>query len=247
MTDISLPRFPPPLAGRDILPPREFAARMRQNVLAAFSERAFEDEVLSRRLFGREQLTLNRPAAIRHVLIDNAENYRRSAATVRLLYPIVGRGLFLAEGEDWREQRRTVAPSFAPRTLPMLARHVAAVAGELATTLAAEQGEVDLLDYMHRLAIEVAGRAMFSLEMDEFAPRMRDMLRQYGERLARPSALDILLPSWLPAPQDLARWRFRRASSPSAGPSAALFSSLWRPLSAPGARARKFENVDADR
>ncbi len=197
MTDISLPRFPPPLAGRDVLPPREFAARMRQNVLAAFSERAFEDEVLSRRLFGREQLTLNRPAAIRQVLIDNAENYRRSAATVRLLYPIVGRGLFLAEGEDWREQRRTVAPSFAPRTLPMLARHVAAVAGELATTLAAEQGEVDLLDYMQ-------------LEMDEFAPRMRDMLRQYGERLARPSALDILLPSWLPAPQDLARWRFRR-------------------------------------
>jgi unspecific monooxygenase len=183
---------------------------MRQNVLAAFSERAFEDEVLSRRLFGREQLTLNRPGAIRHVLIDNAENYRRSAATVRLLYPIVGRGLFLAEGEDWREQRRTVAPSFAPRTLPMLARHVAGVAGELATTLAAEQGEVDLLDYMHRLAIEVAGRAMFSLEMDAFAPRMRDMLRQYGERLARPSALDILLPSWLPAPQDLARWRFRR-------------------------------------
>jgi unspecific monooxygenase len=159
--------------------------------------------VLSRRLFGREQLTLNRPAAIRHVLIDNAENYRRSAATVRLLYPIVGRGLFLAEGEDWREQRRSVAPS--------LARHVAGVADELAADLAAPPGgEVDLLDKMHRLAIEVAGRAMFSLEMDAFAPRMRAMLRDYGERLARPSALDILLPAWLPAPQDVARWRFRR-------------------------------------
>jgi len=211
MTDVALPRFPPPLAGADILPPREFAARMRQNVLAAFSERAFEEEVLSRRLFGREQLTLNRPAAIRHVLIDNAENYRRSAATVRLLYPIVGRGLFLAEGEDWREQRRSVAPSFAPRTLPLLARHVAGVADELAADLAAAaDGEVDLLDKMHRLAIEVAGRAMFSLEMDAFAPRMRAMLRDYGEHLARPSALDILLPAWLPAPQDFARWRFRR-------------------------------------
>src|SRR5436190_1834974 len=139
MTDISLPRFPPPLADRDLLLPREFAARMRQNVLAAFSERAFTEEVLSRRLFGREQITLNRPAAIRHVLVDNAENYRRTAATVRLLYPIVGRGLFLAEGEDWREQRRSVAPSFAPRTV-----------------------------------------------------------------------LDILLPAWLPAPQDFARWQFRR-------------------------------------
>jgi len=210
MSDLSLPRFPPPLAERDQLPPREIAAVMRQNVLAAFSERAFTEDVLSRRLFGREQITLNRPAAIRHVLIDNAENYGRTAATVRLLYPIVGRGLFLAEGEDWREQRRTVAPSFAPRTVPTVARHVAGVAEELAADLAAKLGEVDLADKMHELAIEVAGRAMFSLEMGEFAPRMRDMLADYGERLAQPSALDILLPAWLPAPRDFARWRFRR-------------------------------------
>src|SRR5437764_3187881 len=210
MSDLSLPRFPPPLAERDQLPPREIAAVMRQNVLAAFSERAFTEDVLSRRLFGREQITLNRPAAIRHVLIDNAENYGRTAATVRLLYPIVGRGLFLAEGEDWREQRRTVAPSFAPRTVPTVARHVAGVAEELAADLAAKLGEVDLADKMHELAIEVAGRAMFSLEMGEFAPRMRDMLADYGERLAQPSALDILLPAWLPAPRDFARRRFRR-------------------------------------
>ena len=207
---VAPPLFPPPIAGREPLPAPEFAARMRRNVLAAFSERAFTEEVLSRRLFGRAQLTVNLPAAIRHVLIDNAENYTRSAATIRLLYPIVGRGLFLAEGEDWREQRRTVAPSFAPRTLPMLARHVGAVADELVATLAAEPGEIHLLDHMHRLAIEVAGRAMFSLEMAGFAPRMRAMLREYGERLARPSLLDIMLPAALPAPQDFARWRFRR-------------------------------------
>src|SRR5438477_13210329 len=111
MSDLSLPRFPPPLAERDQLPPREIAAVMRQNVLAAFSERAFTEEVLERRLFGRVQLTLNRPAAIRHVLIDNAENYTRTSATRRLVYPIAGRGLLLAEGEEWRVQRRNVAPS----------------------------------------------------------------------------------------------------------------------------------------
>ena len=202
--------FPAPTAGPKPLAPQDFATQMRTNVLAAFSERAFEEEVSSRRLFGRVQLTLNRPEAIRHVLIDNAENYGRSRATIRLLYPIVGYGLFLAEGEDWRVQRRTVAPSFAPRTLPMLARQVGAVADELVATLAAERDEVDLLDHMHRLAIEVAGRAMFSLEMGGFAPRMRAMLREYGERLARPSLLDIMLPPAVPAPQDFGRWRFRR-------------------------------------
>ena len=106
--------FPPPLASRDSLPPREFASQMRRNVLAAFSARAFEDEVLSRRLFGRVQLTLNCPEAIRHVLIDNAENYGRTVATVRLLYPIVGCGLFLAEGEDWKIHRLISVPRAPP-------------------------------------------------------------------------------------------------------------------------------------
>jgi cytochrome P450 len=212
LTEKNAPSFPPPLVGREPLPPREFAARMRGNALEGFSDRAFEEEVLAARLFGRVQLTLNRPAAIRHVLIDNPENYARSAATIRLLYPIIGRGLFLAEGEDWRIQRRTVAPAFAPRTVPMVARHVGAVADEFVATLAAETaGEVNLLNHMHRLAIAVAGRAMFSLEMGEFAPRMRRMLREYGEGgLAQPSVLDIMLPAWLPAPKDFARWRFRR-------------------------------------
>src|SRR5439155_23086660 len=103
-----------------------------------------------------------------------------------------------------------VAPSLAPRTLPLLARHVAGVADALVATLAAERGEVDFLEHMHQLAIEVAGRAMFSLAMDAFGPRMREMLRDYGERLAQAGVLDILLPPFVPAPLDFARWRFRR-------------------------------------
>ena len=193
VSDITLPRFPPPSAGREVLPAREYAALMRQNVLAAFSERAFTEEVLERRLFGRVQLTLNRPAAIRHVLIDNAENYARTSATRRLLYPIAGRGLLLDACD-------TVTKF----------NNVAAATGELAADLAAEPGEVDLLEHMHRLAIEIAGRAMFSLEMDAFAPRMRAMLHDYGERLAQPSPFEILLPAWIPTPGDVARWRFRR-------------------------------------
>jgi hypothetical protein len=53
--------FPPPLAGRDSLPPGEFASQMRRNVLAAFTARAFEDEVLSRRLFWSRPADLELP------------------------------------------------------------------------------------------------------------------------------------------------------------------------------------------
>src|SRR5437868_14069942 len=157
MTDISLPRFPPPSAGREVLPAREYAALMRQNVLAAFSERAFTEEVLERRLFGRVQLTLNRPAAIRHVLIDNAENYARTSATRRLLYPIAGRGLLLAEGEEWRGGRRPVAPSFAPRTPPLVARPAPALAREVAARPAPRPGGGGLLGHPPPPPAQTAG------------------------------------------------------------------------------------------
>jgi cytochrome P450 len=63
---------------------------------------------------------------------------------------------------------------------------------------------------MGRLALEIAGRSMFSLEMSTFGPQIREMLRAYGERSGRPTLLDILLPGAFPAPRDFGRWRFRR-------------------------------------
>lgn len=199
-----------PAAPAERLSQWQIAATLRRNVLAGFTRQAFEEEVVVRRLFGHHQFVLNRPASIRHVLIDNAANYARSFATVRLLYPVIGRGLFLAEGEDWRERRRTVAPAFAPRTMPILARHVAAAAQEAVVQLAAARAPVDLFEAMQRLAIEIAGRSMFSLEMAELGPRLRALLRDYSLRHGRPTVLDIVLPPAIPVPRDFGRWRFRR-------------------------------------
>ena len=62
-------------------------------------------------------------------------NYRRSPASIRILRPITGKGLLLSEGEDWRHQRRTIAPALAPRNLPMLARHIVTCAQEAVAAL----------------------------------------------------------------------------------------------------------------
>lgn len=75
--------------------------------LAAFPEEAFSKDVVIQRFFGREHILLQRPGAIRHVLIDNAQNYHRSPMATRVLRPMFGRGLFLSAGQDWRQQRRS--------------------------------------------------------------------------------------------------------------------------------------------
>src|SRR5436853_5932881 len=137
------------------------SAALRGDALAAFPEEAFSTDVVIQRFFGREHILLQDPEAIRHVLIDNAQNYRRSPAATRVLRPMFGRGLFLSAGEDWRQQRRSVAPAFAPRTVQRLAHHVVAAAGRLAADLAAADGQtVNLVPMFQRLALEIIGAAI---------------------------------------------------------------------------------------
>jgi unspecific monooxygenase len=63
---------------------------------------------------------------------------------------------------------------------------------------------------MQRMALEIAGRTMFSFGMDWHGAALRDFVMEYGERLARPHFLDLLLPLGWPSPQDFARARFRK-------------------------------------
>ena len=45
---------------------------------AMVKARAYEEEVLVQRFFGRQRVLMNAPEGIKHVLVDNAANYRRS-------------------------------------------------------------------------------------------------------------------------------------------------------------------------
>jgi cytochrome P450 len=190
---------------------RGIARVMGQNALLTFPPQAFEEEVVFRRFFWRQQIILNRPAGIQHILIDNTANYRRTAPTRRMLRPLLGNGLLLADGEDWKQQRRIVAPALSPRTIPILTRHIAQATGAVIRKLGvASEAPVDLLAEMQFLTLEIAGRSMFSLAMDRHGAEMRELITGYAEHLGRPSLLDFLLPLAVPSPRDLARRWFRR-------------------------------------
>jgi len=202
----STPRAPAdPQSGRGI------AKMLRENALLAFPPQAFEDDVVFRRFFGRQQIILNRPQGIHHILVENPQNYRRTRGTIRMLRPLLGNGLLLSEGEDWKHQRRTVAPAFAPRTIPLLARHVATAAEVVVARLAAsEEAPIDLLAAMQGLALEIAGTSMFSLAMERHRRELRDLIIRYSAGVGRPTPLDFLLPLAIPSPRDLLRRRVRR-------------------------------------
>jgi cytochrome P450 len=207
---------------------------MRDNALATWGQRAYEEDIIKGRFFLRASFTLNTPDAIRHVLVDNYENYRRTPPTIRLLRPVLGEGLLIAEGRPWKHQRRTLAPAFTPRAVAPLVPHMLAVTDETIATLSAASGQpVDLRQAMQRMTLEIAGRTMFSFEMGRHGAALRDFVEEYGMRLARPHFLDLLLPLSWPSPLDFARARFRKRWTHFAGVLMAERRAIGKSESAP--------------
>jgi cytochrome P450 len=186
-------------------------AAMRESAIGTWGQRAYEEDIIQGRFFWRSSFILNTPDAIRHVLVDNYENYQRTPASIRVLRPMLGEGLLIAEGRAWKYQRRTLAPAFTPRAVSTLVPHMIAVTDETIAKLQAVSGAaVDLREAMQRMTLEIAGRTMFSFGMDRHGATLRDFVVEYGERLARPHLLDLALPLGWPSPQDFSRARFRK-------------------------------------
>ena len=184
---------------------------MRRSPISTWGQRAYEDDIVRGRFFSRSSFILNTPDAIRHVLVDNYENYTRTPAGIRVLRPMLGQGVLIAEGRAWKHQRRTLAPAFTPRAVTSLVPHMVAVTDEtIAKLRTVGSAPIDLREAMQRMTLEIAGRTMFSFGMDRHGPVLRDFVMEYGERLAHPHFLDMLLPLGWPSPQDFSRARFRK-------------------------------------
>jgi cytochrome P450 len=214
--------YHPPVTPRRLVPPQPPRApddlgllkrvrMMRDSAISTWGQRAYEEDIIRGSFFGRSSYILNAPDAIKHVLVDNYENYTRTPTGFRVLRPMLGQGLLIAEGRAWKHQRRTLAPAFTPRAVSTLVPHMVDVTDETITELKAKShAPVDLREAMQRMTLEIAGRTMFSFGMQRHGATLRNFVMEYGERLARPHLLDIALPLWLKTPQDFRRARFRK-------------------------------------
>jgi unspecific monooxygenase len=219
---------------------------LRESAIATWGQRAYEDDIIRGRFFLRSSFILNRPDAIRHVLVDNYENYSRTPAGFRVLRPVLGEGLLIAEGRGWKHQRRTLSPAFTPRAVATLVPHMVAATDETITKLRTlSAGAVDLRETMQRMTLEIAGRTMFSFGMERHGATLRDFVMEYAESLARPHLLDLLLPLSWPSPQDFSRARFRKRWTGFVGMLMAERRAVGKPEGAPARDL--FDLMDAAR
>src|SRR6185312_14595561 len=159
----------------------QFMRVLRDNSLATYRAEAYTADILERRLFWKRTFFINEPGAIKHILLDNAANYRKTEITRRLLEPGLGRGLLTSEGETWRRHRRIMAPSFDYRSIVAYAPLMTEIAAHLVDRWDAlpAGAEIDVAAAMMKATLHIISRTMFSSDSDEIVDVVESGVGRY--------------------------------------------------------------------
>ncbi len=196
---VAAPVLPAPVPRRGRLALFEFFRVLRENMVATYSQEAYERDIVATRILGRRRFIVNEPAAIKQVLLDNAANYQKSEITRRLLEPGLGRGLITSEGETWRRHRRTMSPAFDHRSIASYTPIMTRAAHEMLELWDRRAGgeSIDVASAMMELTLAIISRSMFSSDSDQILAIIERAAGRYQAKM-RPNILDFLgFPDWL--------------------------------------------------
>ena len=195
-------RYPPGPGG---LPVVGNTVDMSRDILG-FYERLRDEfgRVASYRVFGTDACMVADPEAIRRILLDDHDAFRKGDVIARNLGGAMGEGLFLTEGERWQRQRTTVQPAFYRERLEAYVPAMRATAAETVGRWC-DGAVVEATDAMTEVTTAVLGRTLFGVDVVD-----EPVVREASEAiLARfdTSRVWSFLPDGVPTPTNR---RYRR-------------------------------------
>jgi cytochrome P450 len=186
------------------LSPLPMLRAARDNAVAIWHQGAFAELLMHRRLPGRDLWILNNPRDLRKVLVEQPDHYTKSPENARPLRPLIGNSLFISEGEDWRLQRRVIAPMLTgPERLLAYESAMIETIGEMLDRWDGLAGgsELEMSWEATRMAAEVISRTLFSYPLGAHARTVYESFDRYQDTLGRLDVMSLLgLPEWMPRP-----------------------------------------------
>jgi len=141
---------------------------------------------------GVNAFVANDPDIVQEMLVEKGRSFGKSDMLRFSLYPLAGEGLFTANGELWRRQRKVMAPLFTPRAIERYAPDM--VEGAERTVDVWRDGqELDLHQETTRLTMSVAGKTLFDADTfsdaDTIGQALTVALDWTGWMMGRPFAI----------------------------------------------------------
>ncbi|MEO3973655.1 cytochrome P450 [Streptomyces sp. CAU 1734] len=151
------------------------------------------------------------PDDLQHILADNFANYPHPDDFNRKVAVSVGQGLVTTEGEVWRAQRRTVAPSFRREPLERFAGVMADSAARMLDRwdrVARYRQVIDARTEMQSLTLEILARCLFRADWSSSARELGDAVAAQLEHINGKLIAVADIPESVPTPRNR---RFRAA------------------------------------
>lgn len=177
-----------------------FLKAARKNPITTWMEAHFRLPVVAAEGAMGRITVVSDPALIRYLLVENADAYRKDDLQRRVLAPGLGNGLLSAEGDEWRLQRRTLAPIFNARTVRDFSDAMNAAGAKLAKRLARRGGkEVDVALEMTRVTLDVLERTIFTQGLPGDPDALGRAITRFLEAVGPIDPLDVIgVPDFVP-------------------------------------------------
>jgi cytochrome P450 len=162
----------------------------------------FQEPISKVRLPFADAFLVHEPRAIQRVLVDNSGNYRKDVIQRRVLASGLSDGLLSVEGERWAVQRRTLAPTFASRSVTSFTKAMLTAAYTVAARwMSMDRCELDVAAEMALVTLNVLELTIFSDGIGDNLDEFRTAMSAYFGVIGRIGALDLFgVPEFVPRP-----------------------------------------------
>jgi len=144
---------------------------------------------------------LNAPEFVRQILVEQAATFEKTATVRALGTPMLGKSVFLSEGEEHRRQRRLLAPLFQHRRVQRYAETMVAYTLRLQESWATGE-TINLADEMLRLTLWIISDVLFGADLSGEEHELGEVLvytfRHFADAMTNP----LRLPQSWPTPRN---------------------------------------------
>jgi cytochrome P450 len=135
---------------------------------------------------------INAPEMIGHVLLDHHANYPRPPLFRTMFEPSIGNGLLVAEGEDWRLQRKIVAPTFSPAAVIAMTQSMQAITASHVAGWPARGGMFDMDQMATDATMAIIAGTLFAGDREIASAEAGRKVRQLVAVVGQPRMLTVL-------------------------------------------------------
>ena len=176
-------------------------AALSQDACGEFVRRARQGGVVPLRIGMTRGHLVSDPTVVRHVLLDNIDNYDKHTPAFDAVRIVQGNGLFTSDGAFWKRQRRIAQPAFHGESVRHFAPIISRLAAETADDwerAAAAGDTVDACTDMMRVTLRIVSETLFGDDLGGDAAEINRVFPTILDCLAARVVSPIRPPLWLP-------------------------------------------------